>query len=101
MSFTVDVHKLLPYLQRRFEGAGGTVRRQRAKIDSFGCDELAEFDVAVNCTGLGARDLVAGEVDLHAIRGQVNRVQAKWMYQVILDDDDVGNYVIPKWVRNG
>lgn len=94
MSFTVDVHKLLPYLQRRFERAGGIVRRR--KIDGWGDESARGFDVAVNCTGLGARDLIAEESDLHPIRGQVSRVKAPWMYQVILDDDDDGNYVIPK-----
>lgn len=92
MSFTVDVPKLLPYLQRRFMNAGGVVKQ--GKISPG--DELAAFDLVVNCTGLGARELVPGEVDLHPIRGQVNRVKAPWMYQVVLDDDDVGNYVIPK-----
>lgn len=95
MSFTCDVTKLLPYLLHRFKNAGGVVRQ--GKIDRLsGGGELQKFDVVVNCTGLGARDLIAEEADLHPIRGQVNRVQAPWMYQVILDDDDDGNYVIPK-----
>lgn len=97
MSFTVDVHKLLPYLLRRFENAGGLVEQSRERLTVSGLSEKSrEYDVVVNCTGLGARDLVPGEVDVHPIRGQVNRVRAPWMYQVVLDDDDDGNYVIPK-----
>lgn len=74
--------------------AGGVV--QKGRVDQLSGELVGQFDVVVNCTGLGARDLVDGETDLHPIRGQVNRVKAPWMYQVILDDDDDGNYVIPK-----
>lgn len=94
MSFTCDVNKLLPYLLQRFKNAGGVVRQ--GKIQSLNDKEVKEFDLVVNCTGLGARELIVGESDLQPIRGQVNRVQAPWMYQVILDDDDDGNYIIPK-----
>lgn len=94
ISFTIDVHKLLPYLLRRFESCGGIVKQQ--KVTDLLSDEWKEFDLIVNCTGLGAKEIITEETDLHPIRGQVSRVKAPWMYQVILDDDDVGNYVIPK-----
>lgn len=87
--------KLLPYLLERFKNAGG-VSKQGKVTDIVELERLGQFDVVVNCTGLGARELIADETDLHPIRGQVNRVKAPWMYQVILDDDDDGNYIIPK-----
>lgn len=72
---------------------------KREKInDLVDIDRLGHFDLYVNCTGLGAKELIPGETDLHPIRGQVNRVKAPWMYQVVLDDDDDGNYIIPKCV---
>lgn len=40
-------------------------------IKSF--EEVAEFDVIINCTGLGSYEL-AGDEKVHAIRGQVTRV---------------------------
>lgn len=49
----------------------------------------------MNCTGLGARELVH-DSDVKPVRGQVMRVKAPWMYQVTLDDSDDGNYIIPK-----
>lgn len=94
------MNRLLAYFLRRFKNAGGIVRHQ--KINSF--REIGglgvEFDMVVNCTGLGAAALVVDERDLYPVRGQVTRVKAPWLYQVVLDDNDDGNYVIPKYVCN-
>ncbi len=59
-------------------------------------EELSEFDVIVNCTGLGSLDL-AKDRNMHPIRGQVMRVKAPWIYGVYYDDSDDGNYIIPKY----
>lgn len=56
----------------------------------------SSIDLIVNCTGLGARHLVKDD-NVTPIRGQVARVKAPWMYQVILDDSEDGNYIIPKY----
>lgn len=79
----------------RFHNGGG-ISKQGKIQDLSNIQEIGQFDLVVNCTGLGAKDLIPGETDLHPIRGQVKRVKAPWMYQVILDDDDDGNYIIPK-----
>lgn len=68
----------------------------QGKVNDMMDKECEGYDIIVNCTGLGAKEMVSGETDLHPIRGQVNRVSAPWMYQVILDDDDDGRYIIPK-----
>lgn len=69
------------------------VRFERKKITSFG--ELQTFDLIINCSGLGAQQLT-GDESLVPIRGQVMRVKAPWIFEVLLDNSDDGNYIIPK-----
>lgn len=69
------------------------VQFERKKITSF--EELQTFDLIINCTGLGAEQLT-GDKSLVPIRGQVMRVKASWIFEVLLDDSDDGNYIIPK-----
>lgn len=89
---------MLPYLFKRFTSAGGKFKQTR--IDSI--EKLADegdYDVVINCSGLGAKKLVNDD-KVKPVRGQVIRVEAPWIYQVLLDDSDDGNYVIPKYVLN-
>jgi D-amino-acid oxidase len=60
----------LQWLLDRFAASGGKVALQAIHdLDSLGKEDLC----IVNCTGLGARDLV-GDTSLHAIRGQIVKV---------------------------
>lgn len=83
---------MLPYLYKRIVAAGGRIERRR--IESF--EDLHSFDLVINCSGLGVKVLMKDDVDLKPVRGQVIRVKAPWIYEVLLDDSDDGNYVIPK-----
>jgi D-amino-acid oxidase len=89
VTFCCEPIKLIPYLSKRFVSAGG--RFETRKVRDF--DELKGADLIVNCTGLGGKEL--GDDKLHPIRGQITRVNARWMYFVIIDDSDDGNYIIP------
>lgn len=91
-TFTCEPTYLLPYLYKRIQAAGGCIERKR--ILSF--EELASFDLVINCAGLGAQVLVKDDFDLKPVRGQVMRVKAPWINEVILEDGDDGNYIIPK-----
>lgn len=94
VTFTCEPVRLLPYLMKRFIKAGGIFEKK--KIVNF--DELENFDLIVNCTGLGSKDLASDEKVI-PIRGQVIRVQAPWIFQTILDESDDGHYVIAKFVN--
>ncbi|XP_055696389.1 D-aspartate oxidase [Lutzomyia longipalpis] len=91
VSFTCEPTKLLPYLLKRFLNAGG--RMERKRVESI--DELAkeEYDLIINCTGLGSQKL-ANDPKVHPIRGQVTRVHAPWLYATYVNDSDDGNYII-------
>ncbi|TRY62045.1 hypothetical protein TCAL_11069, partial [Tigriopus californicus] len=51
------------------------------------------YDLVINCTGVWAGE-VAKDAKVAPVRGQVMRVRAPWIYRVILDDRDDGNYII-------
>ncbi|MFB8127301.1 FAD-dependent oxidoreductase [Streptomyces bacillaris] len=61
----IDMPTYLGYLLRRLDAAGGTVERRR--LASLA--DAAPASVIVNCTGLGAQELVPDH-DLRPIRGQ-------------------------------
>jgi D-amino-acid oxidase len=67
---TVAMTQYLAWLTGRLLGLGGTIETRTVHdVDAL----LAEVPVVVNCTGLGARELV-GDRELFPIRGQVVRV---------------------------
>jgi len=60
---------------KRFARNGGAVVRKRiTDLDAFVAD--SEYDVIVNCSGLGSRTLLKDN-DMYAVRGQVSRVRGK------------------------
>jgi len=91
VTFTAEPVRFLPWMMNRFLKAGGSIVRKR--VESL--QELAnQYEVVVNCSGIGARKLV-GDKLVSPLRGQVMRVAAPWLRKVVLDDRDDGNYVIP------
>jgi len=90
-TFVCEPVKLLPYFRSQFEQAGGRVVKQRVtNLESLRRD----FDIVVNCSGVGAHHLVS-DLSVQPKRGQVIRVKAPGMFWAVLDDDDDGNYIIP------
>ncbi|KOT97849.1 amino acid oxidase [Streptomyces sp. NRRL F-4711] len=77
----VDMSAHLPWLRRRLVAAGGTVE-DRAVSD------LAEADapVVVNCTGLGARDLVP-DPSVRPVRGQLVVVENPGIHDWLVSAD--------------
>ncbi|KOX46204.1 amino acid oxidase [Streptomyces sp. NRRL F-7442] len=77
----VDMSAHLPWLRRRMVAAGGTVE-DRAVSD------LAEADapVVVNCTGLGARDLVP-DPSVRPVRGQLVVVENPGIHDWLVSAD--------------
>ncbi|XP_030751718.1 D-aspartate oxidase isoform X1 [Sitophilus oryzae] len=81
ITFTWEGAIFLPYLMKIFsENGGKTVQR---RIEHF--NELSNYDVIVNCTGLASRDLL-NDLDVTPIRGQIRRVKAPWQYSSFLID---------------
>lgn len=99
--FTVPVAQMpvhLAWLAARFRALGGVIETG-VELAPDDLDRLAgEAAVVVNCTGLGARDLV-GDADLVPIRGQIVRVtpgHAGRFVQAPADEEGAVSYVIPR-----
>ncbi|KAM9787873.1 D-aspartate oxidase isoform X1 [Syngnathus typhle] len=69
----------LPWLHQRFTKAGGKVEQK--KVSSL--EELSpDYDVIVNCSGLGSKDLVADN-EVYPVRGQILKMDAPWLHHFI------------------
>lgn len=90
VTFCCEPTKFLPYLMKRFLNVGG--RFDRRKVLSL--DEFDDYDLIINCSGLGSKEFTK-DTQLRSIRGQVARVNAPWVYEAVLHEDDDGNYIIP------
>lgn len=95
-TFICEGRKYIPGLQERFVQAGGILQGPRKLLS---LDEVAgECDIIVNCTGLGAAELV-GDQTVHPVRGHILRVDAPCLKMFYVVDNqglsDEMAYIIP------
>ncbi|SEU35564.1 FAD-dependent oxidoreductase [Stigmatella erecta] len=90
----IEMPRYLPFLQERFRALGGhLIQREVHALE----EAWSQAPTVVNCTGLGARELVGDEA-LLPIRGEVLRVSPSPTRQFLLDDNETRGmaYVIPR-----
>ncbi|XP_053566830.1 D-aspartate oxidase isoform X2 [Bombina bombina] len=80
----------LPWMEKKIKQKGGKILT--GKIDNV-WDLHGKYDVVVNCTGLGSRDLF-DDLLVYPIRGQVVQVSAPWLTHFIRDGDG-STYIYP------
>ncbi|XP_069112493.1 D-aspartate oxidase-like [Argopecten irradians] len=90
-----EMRKYMPWLMDKFKENGGKVEKRKIKDLS---ELFGQFDVVVNCTGLGSRELL-GDMEMHPVRGHLIRVKAPWIKQWVYTDDDTyfitsGEYLV-------
>ncbi|KAF7379574.1 hypothetical protein HZH66_014945 [Vespula vulgaris] len=92
VTYTCEPTRFLPWLTNKFLALGGELKRRT--IRDLG--ELIDdgYEIVINCSGLGARELVNDDT-VTAVRGQVSRVKAPWVMHSFLVDDNDCYYVIP------
>ena len=89
----MDTTIYLDYLAQRFVGAGGAIN---ANVRFEKLEDIdASFQLIVNCSGIGARELVH-DVDLEPHRGQVAIVPKIDISSAIVCDCDPLMYAIPR-----
>ncbi|XP_055609877.1 D-aspartate oxidase isoform X2 [Uranotaenia lowii] len=79
-----------PWATRKFLNGGGQIVTE--KVDNLRDLAGRNFDIIVNCTGMGAKKLCADH-KLVPIRGQVIKVKAPWVKMAFYADYDT--YIIP------
>ena len=95
--YCIDPPKYLQYLTRRFREKGGLMIKK--KLNSL--NELsADYDIVINCTGLGSRELV-GDYSVYPVSGQIVQVQGSKVpgiiYNIIIEPGSSHiAYIIPR-----
>ncbi|MFB7930035.1 MULTISPECIES: FAD-dependent oxidoreductase [Streptomyces] len=82
----IDMPAHLPWLRERFIAAGGVVEART--VSSFA---EADAPVVVNCTGLGARELVP-DPSVRPVRGQLVVVENPGIDEWLVSTDAAGDY---------
>ena len=94
-TFILKGNKYLPWVMGKIQENGGRIVQR--KVESLTEPDLKDYDIIVNCSGLGARDLVADDL-VFPISGQIVVVKAPWVKTIYYnrepDMSDVA-YVIP------
>ena len=91
LSLVVQSGPYLAWLQDQCRGLGVQFRKQAVAS----IDELDNFDLVVNCTGLQSRELFSDE-SLTPVRGQVIRVAAPWVHNLTMVlKDQKYTYILP------
>ena len=70
-TFFIKGNKYLPWMMKMIRKHGGLILKQ--KVENLA--ELTSYDIVINCTGLGARELVQDD-KVFPTRGQIVVVQA-------------------------
>ncbi|OXU29069.1 hypothetical protein TSAR_011175 [Trichomalopsis sarcophagae] len=92
LTYTCEPTKLLPFLMKKLRSMD--VRIVKTKIKDLKKLKGDGFDIVINCTGIGSRELCSDK-SVIPVRGQVIRMKAPWMYETFTEEDCDGNYVIP------
>ncbi|KAJ7341834.1 hypothetical protein JRQ81_007234 [Phrynocephalus forsythii] len=85
-----DCPPYLIWMEKRLKANGGQVRAR--KIEDL-WELHSDYDVIVNCSGIGSRKLT-GDLEIYPTRGQVLKVHAPWVKHFIREGDGPA-YIYP------
>lgn len=90
----IDTNIYMDYLMRTFQARGGQIAR---RVVSNLAEAFAHCEAVVNCSGLGARELV-GDRDLRPARGQAVRIKPNGFRRVLIDEEGPNSlaYIVPR-----
>lgn len=90
----IDMSIYLDYLLREFTACNGRIFQQTV---THLAEAFAHAPVVVNCSGLGARELV-GDTDIRPAKGQVVRIKPNGFQRVLVDETSASGltYIVPR-----
>ena len=90
----IDTSKYLPWLVEQLLSEGVAIEKK--PLQSFK-EVPTIYDLTINCTGLGARELCNDE-SVYPVRGQVVRIKQMGLHDVVADDEAHNHlaYIIPR-----
>ncbi len=90
----IDTLVYLDYLMCKFQAQGGLIVQHTITNLS---EAFVQSDIVVNCSGLGARELV-GDHDLRPAKGQVVRIKPNGFRRVLIDEEGPNSlaYIVPR-----
>lgn len=88
-TWTCHCPNYLPWLTKKIVALSGQFEKK--EIVSF--SQLSDFDIVVNCSGLGARKLVPDN-KVYPVKGQVFTVEAPWIKHFY--DVNHNTYILPR-----
>jgi D-amino-acid oxidase len=79
----MDTSKYMDWLLDQYEQHGGRIEQKQVKdiMEAF-----VNYDIVINCTGLGSRDLFNDEA-VYPVRGQIVKIKSNGFDQVVADDE--------------
>lgn len=90
----MDTSLYMPWLLSQYQQLGGTLEQKAvSKIE----EALADHSVVINCTGLGARELL-DDKEVYPVRGQIVKVKPNG-FEIVVNDDEGPNglsYIVPR-----
>ena len=93
-AIVMDTSLYLPWLLKQLEDKGVAIEQE--VHNSFN-ETLDDYDIVINCTGLGAREL-CDDKKVYPVRGQVLRVKPNGFNAVVADEsNDNLTYIIPRF----
>ena len=92
-TFVVPCMPYLSWQMAQFKANGGTVVQKKLK----NLQELeGTYDIIVNCSGLGSRELVNNQ-EVYPVRGQAVLVKAPWIkHSIVVEIGDQVTYAYPR-----
>src|SRR6185503_13711656 len=90
----IETPLYVPWLMQQYQALGGTIEQRTVSSLS---EALADHDLVINCSGLGARELVPDPA-VYPSRGQLVRVEQFGLERFWVDEEgsDGMCYIIPR-----
>lgn len=86
-SIVIDTSLYMDFLMEEFKRLGGRIIQKEIKDIQ---EAFVEYNLVINCTGLGSRELF-NDNKIYPVRGQMIKIKPTGFNEVVVDDDGPNN----------